>query len=272
MKHFKGRIPIWFRGDSTLLDQKKGVQRLLRNLFLKWVYKGIDKALYVGEENKKYFKAMGFKDSQLAFMPHAVDNERFAEPRQQEAMALRSELGISPDEKVILFAGKLEAKKDPELLIDAFIELNAPMVHLLIVGSGTFRERIRRKAKDNVKIHLLDFRNQSYMPVLYQACDIYCLPSKGPGETWGLAVNEAMASGRAVLVSDRVGCAADLVKPGKNGYVFRSGSDISLKENIQRMLSNDLHQPGGESKRIVEQYSFREQLNTILELVKSYLI
>jgi glycosyltransferase involved in cell wall biosynthesis len=57
------------------------------------------------------------------------------------------------------------------------------------------------------------------MPVVYRACDLFVLPS-GYGETWGLAVNEALACHRPVLVSDRVGCAPDVVKQGNNGWVF----------------------------------------------------
>ncbi len=58
------------------------------------------------------------------------------------------------------------------------------------------------------------------MPILYRLGNVFCLPSKGPGETWGLAVNEAMASSRPVIVSNKVGCAADLVSEGANGYLF----------------------------------------------------
>ena len=74
IRYFKGKIPVWFRGDSTLLNERKGVKQLLRFLFLKWVYKNIDNALYVGSANKAYFKKFGLKESQLVFVPHAIDN------------------------------------------------------------------------------------------------------------------------------------------------------------------------------------------------------
>ena len=68
----------------------------------------------------------------------------------------------------------------------------------------------------------MDFQNQSEMPKVYHSCDVLVLPSQGPGETWGLAVNEAMASGKAVLVSDKCGCYPDLVQDNINGFVFKS--------------------------------------------------
>ena len=60
------------------------------------------------------------------------------------------------------------------------------------------------------------------MPAVYRLGTIFVLPSIGANETWGLAVNEAMACGCAILVSDRVGCATDLVRNGENGYIFKA--------------------------------------------------
>jgi glycosyltransferase involved in cell wall biosynthesis len=62
------------------------------------------------------------------------------------------------------------------------------------------------------------------------------LPSKY-GETWGLVVNEAMASGLPVLVSDQCGCAAELVEDGVNGFVFDPENNLSLSYTLQKFLS-----------------------------------
>jgi glycosyltransferase involved in cell wall biosynthesis len=59
---------------------------------------------------------------------------------------------------------------------------------------------------------VLPFQNQSHMPIVYRLGDVFVLPS-AHGESWGLAVNEALACGTPVIVSDRVGCAADVVDP-----------------------------------------------------------
>jgi glycosyltransferase involved in cell wall biosynthesis len=96
------------------------------------------------------------------------------------------------------------------------------------------------------------------MPAVYLIADIFCLPSTGPGETWGLAVNEAMASGRAVLVSDRAGCAADLVMEGVNGYRFRSGDIEDLVSKLRKMLSeDDLGEMGKASREHIKGYSYQ---------------
>ena len=77
MRYFHNKIPILFRGDSTLLAEHWGPRLIVRTLFLKWVYRYIDYALFVGTNNKRYFLRHGVKETQLTFAPHAVDNERF---------------------------------------------------------------------------------------------------------------------------------------------------------------------------------------------------
>lgn len=274
MRYFKGKTPLWFRGDSTLIDEKKGFKDIARTLFLKWVYKNIDKAFYVGEANKRYFEKFGLKSEQLAFAPHAVDNSRFSHERNLEAEHLRSKLGIPSSSVLFLFAGKFEVKKNPQLLLQAFQELNLENIHLLFVGNGELEGKLKngntlRQAQDDKsgRIHFMDFQNQTQMPTVYQACDLFCLPSQGPGETWGLAVNEAMGSGKAILVSDKVGCGVDLVKNGENGYIFESNNLIDLKAKISLLLSkeNDLKGMGKASLGIIKNWSFEKQVATFLE-------
>jgi hypothetical protein len=81
LQHFHKKIPVFFRGDSTLLDEPAGfsLRKTMRRLFLKWVYRHVDTAFYTGTNNKKYFLAHGLKDDELIFAPHAVDITRFAQ-------------------------------------------------------------------------------------------------------------------------------------------------------------------------------------------------
>lgn len=274
MRYFKGKIPIWFRGDSNVLKEQSGVKLLLRSLFLKWVYLHIDKAFYVGTANKNYYLKFGLKENQLIFAPHAVDNERFALNREAESSVLRQDLNIPVDAVMVLFAGKLEPKKNPELLLQAFIDLNLPNAHLLFVGNGELEEKLRakkilRQAQDDIneRIHFLHFQNQTQMPFVYQACNLFCLPSRS--ETWGLAVNEAMACGKAILVSNKVGCAVDLVKAGINGEIFQSDNKKDLKNKLL-FLANDkarLIEMGQESNKIIQSWSFENQAKQILNLL-----
>jgi glycosyltransferase involved in cell wall biosynthesis len=271
IRHFKNKLPVYFRGDSTLLDAQKGLKALLRPVFLKWVYHHITHAFYVGSNNKAYFKKYGLNARQLSFAPHAIDNDRFGVHRTVEANKLRQSLGINPAETLILFAGKLEEKKSPQLLLDAFLTLNMPNTHLLFVGNGDLEVSLKTNAGKKNNVHFIDFHNQSLMPVVYQACDLFCLPSKGPGETWGLAVNEAMAAGKPVLVSDKCGCAVDLVVPGLTGEIFEAGSLTDMSTKLSELIFNKttLKVLGQNAKNKIAAWSFTNQTDAILNILRN---
>lgn len=264
LRYFKEKRTILFRGDSNLLDEAKGfsVKKIVRRLFLKWVYTHVDFALYAGSANKEYYIKHGLKNNQLVFAPHAIDNSRF---KQDGTTNDRIALGIPADAVIFLFAGKYEAKKNPVLLLDSFITLNNSNAHLLMVGSGELEGQLktnagRQSAALSSRIHFLPFQNQLKMPAIYKMADVFVLPSRGPGETWGLSVNEAMACGKAVLVSDKCGCATDLVEEGKNGYVFKSVDSKDLLTKMEILLSNStgVATMGNRSLQLIQSWRFEK--------------
>lgn len=270
IRYFHNKIPVLFRGDSTLLDEPEGFsfKKWVKRIFLRWVYSSVDYAFYVGSANKTYFRTLGLKDKQLLFAPHAIDNNRFrgkSDEYDMEAKKWRINLGIGEAEVVFLFAGKLTQKKDPELLIRAFIEFNNKSTKLVMVGNGELKNDLKEKYKCFPGIIFLDFQNQSVMPVVYRLGDIFVLPSKGPGETWGLAVNEAMACSRAVIVSDKCGCSVNLVRNGENGYTFRSGDVQSLKSSMELSVRN-CSGMGEKSAAIIEEWNYCATINQIKTL------
>ncbi|WP_426671938.1 glycosyltransferase family 4 protein [Mucilaginibacter sp. McL0603] len=270
IRYFKNKIPVIFRGDSTLLDEQSGFKMLLKTVLLRWIYSHVDRALYVGTNNKAYFKKYGLKEKQLSFAPHAIDNERFARNRENETKLLRKDLGLNEKDILILFAGKFEEKKSPLLLLDAFLSINKENVHLLFVGNGALEDELKLKAEENANVHFINFQNQSYMPVVYQACDLFCLSSKGPAETWGLAINEAMACQKAVLASNKVGCVVDLVIPGNNGAIFNAASfdDLVLQlNNLVEKNREGLKSMGRSSKQIINDWNFEKQAQAIEKAV-----
>ena len=234
MRYFHKKIPVLFRGDSTLLDPQPVLKKILRFIFLTWVYTHIDFALYAGSNNRDYFKFYKVPENKLVHAPHAVDNARFFDNNENnyegKAARWREHLNIKPSDTVFLFAGKLEEKKDPLLLINAFKQLQSADLHLVMAGNGPMEETLKKNAIGN--IHFIEFQNQSMMPVLYRLADCVVLPSKGPGETWGLVINESMACARPIIASDKCGCAIDLISAGLNGYVFNSRNEDDLKKKM----------------------------------------
>lgn len=286
LRAFHGRTPVLFRGDSTLTDEGRGLgaraQTLVRRGLLGWVYRHVDVALYVGQRNRDYFRAHGLGEDQLVWAPHSVENARFEDGLdghyELEAARWRSEVGIGAGDRTILFAGKLEPKKAPEVLLEAyqraFPALGEPpgeRVHLLFVGTGPLEGELRARAGSDSRVQFLGFQNQSRMPVAYRLGDVFVLPSRGPGETWGLAVNEAMVCGRPVVVADRVGCAPDLVGGGENGYVVPSGDAAVLGDALRRTLAGDLRAMGAASAKRIAEWSIPEQARQIERAVRTVL-
>ncbi|MBB5438880.1 glycosyltransferase involved in cell wall biosynthesis [Pedobacter sp. AK017] len=266
MRHFKNKLPVYFRGDSTLIDETYRLKSQIKTWYLKWVYSHINHAFFTGTQSKVYFKKYGLREQQLTFTPHAIDNQRFSVKRTEEVHELRNHLKILNGALLIVFAGKFEEKKDPELLLKAFLALKRKDLHLLFIGNGTLEQSLKKTAQADAQVHFLNFQNQQYMPVVYQACDLFCLPSKGPGETWGLAVNEAMACSKPILVSDKVGCAVDLVKSECNGAIFKSGSSDSIALHLTALLDKGkegLAQMGLHSKKIIDDWSIPAQVEAI---------
>ncbi len=241
LRYFHGKIPVLFRGDSTLLDEKRGIKQVLRRLFLKWVYRHVDVAFYVGENNRNYFLAHGLKASQLVYAPHATDNERFAEPNdlyEAQASSIRQTLGVAEADILLLFAGKFEAKKNPLYHLQLLKTIQDKRLKILFVGSGVLLPAIQAAAANDPRILLMDFQNQQLMPVIYRVADLFVLPSNGPGETWGMALNEAMASGRAIAATNKVGGTADLIEPGINGLVIDPKDDQDFMTFIELALND----------------------------------
>jgi len=123
-----------------------------------------------------------------------------------------------------------------------------------IAGHGPLRTKmeeliVRRGLQDWVE--LLGHVPYEKLPALYRAADLYLQPSVS--ETWGLAVNEAMACGLPVIVSDRCGCREDLVRDGENGFLFDPLDPEGLGKALARVRKARDRWPdmGQASRRIV---------------------
>lgn len=268
LRYFKGKIPIIFRGDSTLLQKRNGIKSLLRKIFLKWVYSHVSYAMYVGTLNKSYYQKFGLKEKNLFFGPHAIDNKRFG-LNIEERRKWRKKLGISENDILLLYAGKIDENKNVAFLARKFTSMKLEGVKLLIAGNGPSEIQLKDEFNGVSNIIFIDFQNQSNMPALYSMADIFILPSLS--ETWGLAINEAMAAGKAVLVSKNCGAAVDLVTNGINGYTFDPAIDTALKENILLMTSDKekLDEMGNASLNIIKNWSYEVNCDALERIVNS---
>ncbi len=267
-----GRAALLYRGDSHLLGPPgKGLKSALRRLVTRFLLRNVDQFLAVGSANSDYFAAHGASADRITFVPHCVDNDRFREQGSPDAgRRRRAELGIQADQTVFLFAGKFEDKKRPLDVIRAFLGVNHPSAVLVMAGAGGLEEQARVLASGDPRIRFLPFQNQTAMPGLYAAADVFVLPSYGRQETWGLAVNEAMNCGCAIIVSDHVGCAADLVHEGVNGRIVRAGDSAGLESAMRDAVSNrdQLRRWQEASRQLIQNYSYATARQGLLEALR----
>lgn len=271
MRTFKGKVPLLFRGDSTLLQNSNGFKNRLRQLALKYVYHFIDTALYAGKANYDYFKFAGLGEKQLVFMPHAVDNKRFESTAvlPDELNTLRKEFNIPADKIILLFSGKLNENKNIASLCAVVAELQQLPICLLIVGSGKLEQGLKNIFGNMNAIRFVGFQNQQRMPAFYNLANVIILPSTN--ETWGLSLNEAMAAGKVVLATDGCGAAYDLIEQGVNGFMYPANNLQELKEHICWLVKNrdKILGMGEESKRIISKYCYEQDCVALEDLMEN---
>ena len=234
---------VLIRDEQTLLHGRPWHKRLSKNIALRLLYSQAS-GLYIGEENRRYFSYYGMPDERLFSSPYCVDNAFFArlsselEPKKPQ---LQRAFGLAGDAPVILFVGKLIEKKQPLLLLDAFADVRREWpCALLLVGDGPLRPEIERRIADEEiqDVQITGFLGQTDLARAYAAADVFVLPSIRD-ETWGLVVNEALNFALPVVVSDKVGCAPDLVRQGENGYVVPAGDRRALAQAVSQLVADD---------------------------------
>jgi glycosyltransferase involved in cell wall biosynthesis len=271
-------IPVLLRAESWLRDRPRaGTQLAAKRLFFRALRHMIDGVLPIGTLNAEYWRSYFGTDVPLFPMPYAVDNDYFQQ-RSEEARAgrteLQAELGLDPSRPVILFASKLQTRKRCEDLLQAYINLSLgdgrePDPYLVIVGDGEERAALEARAAASgfSGIRFCGFRNQSELPRFFDLATVFVLPSRH--EPWGLIVNEVMNAGRAVIVSDDVGCQPDLVTDGVEGCVFPAGDVAALTSALHRVLDSPetAAAMGARALERVKSWNFEEDVRGLRQAI-----
>jgi glycosyltransferase involved in cell wall biosynthesis len=237
-------IPVIVRAESWLGDRERNERRLIaKRLFFKLLKVLVDGVMPIGTLNEEYWHHYLGVDFPQYLMPYGVDNDYFqrqADEARIKRDQLLGELKLDSARPVILFASKLQQRKRCEDLIEAYKKLSPgpgiePHPYLVIVGDGQERPALEKQAAGFSGVRFCGFRNQSVLPRFFDIATVLVLPSKH--EPWGLIVNEAMNAGKAVIVSDEVGCHPDLITNGVEGYVFPAGNVDALAGKLKMVLA-----------------------------------
>lgn len=263
---------VFFRGETHLGLSRSALKAALRRPVIGALYRWADGVLAIGQANASFYRSVGVKPQRIFAMPYTIDNDRFAAGSRLlagERTAQRAALGVEDEVPLILFAAKLQPRKRPLDLIRAAATIAAEGLpfHLVFVGSGELDEEARRLAGELAlkRVTFAGFSNQAALPAIYGASDVFVLPSDN--EPWGLAVNEAMASGLPVVVSAELGCAPDLVADGVNGFTFPAGNVEALADALRRIIRDpSLRRAMGEASRTrIARWSYAEALAGLRE-------
>lgn len=292
-------IQVWLRGESNDLAPAptSTIKRQLKRIILGQFFKRVDHFLYIGQANKRLYESYGVRPEQLHSAPYGVDNDRFA--RQADELSsqrdiLRREWNIPEAAFCVLFAGKFISKKRPHDLISAasYLQQSDPKrpLHILFAGSGELGNVLRRSCrivfeaeppstkgenriynegnngKANINASFLGFLNQTEISKAYVAADCLVLPSDHR-ETWGLVVNEAMASGLPCLASDTCGCSEDLINPIDPRLRFPMGDTNALANALVACMERPFLSI--RSREQIKKFNLSCSIDTIKQLYQS---
>ena len=238
-----GRVVV---SDSQAIDTAPSRSRKLVKSVL---VKRFHAALVGGTPHTRYLTELGFAADDCYSGCDVVDNELFATARNATGRSDCSTIRM-------LSCVRLLPRKNLLSVLEALAE--RPQWHWTIAGDGPQRTVLERRIHQLTltnRVTLLGHVDYFSLPKVFGEAQIYLQPSLS--EPWGLAVNEAMAAGLPVLVSNRCGCREDLVAQQVNGFVFDPTSAATIGAALDRAMIERERWPamGEASRKIVGQWN-----------------
>lgn len=253
-------VPIIMMSDSTYYDYPRIIWK---EYIKKQILRIISSAIVAGRDHKDYLVKLGVPVNRIFLGYDVIDNQYFTK-MSGEARKNKNDLRIKYylPERYFLTSNRFIPKKNITRLIDAYnkyykLQGNKAW-HLVILGDGELKEELQAQvsgASLESYIHFAGFKQYDQLPVYYALATAYIHASTT--EQWGLVVNEAMASGLPVLISNRCGCARDLVKHGVNGFTFDPFNTEQITQTMLKitfMDKADLVEMGKQSLEIVSHW------------------
>jgi len=229
-------IPSLLFGDSNIAgEQVRGAKAWIKKFFLGRVIRGCAAVMPCGSMGRQYFLKYGARPERIFNCPYEPDYGLIERVTPNQVQAAAARFGLAADRRRVVFSGRLTRVKRPDVVIDAFVKVagRRPDWDLLILGDGDLRTSLEARipAELRGRVVFTGFINdQETISALYRTCDVLVLPSDF--EPWALVVNEAAAAGLAIVATDKVGAAAELVRDGVNGFIFPAGNLQKLTERL----------------------------------------
>jgi D-inositol-3-phosphate glycosyltransferase len=228
-----------------------------------------------GRERDNLIRHCGAAGARIAVVPCGVDLDRF---RPLDRTAARQQIGVGPEEKLVLYVGRLAPEKSLDRLIQAVARLgHISGLRLIVVGGDGEHDAARRRMMELSRSCGIEKRvafrgrvEQRELPLFYSAADLLALPSSY--ESFGMVALEALACGTPVAAT-RVGAMEDLLRNGVNGrlaYDFRPSSLAAAIEEVLRSRTTAA-QPTEAVRRSVLPYDWSRVATDILNVYSASL-
>lgn len=228
-------------------------------------------AITGGKRQAAYMKELGFREKNMAGLYDVVGNEYFAE-QADYCRERTSRDDWQLPKRYFVYVGRLAAEKNISALIDAFAQYRerGGTLSLVLVGDGpeatALKQRVTSKGLSG-QVIFAGLKDTRQIGPYYAFADWFILPSWL--DPWGLVVNEAMAAGLPVIVSNRCGCSDDLVEEGENGYTFNpaeEGALLSVLLQTSKVTEAQRQGMARKSRTIISRYSPRLWAEEVLRI------
>jgi glycosyltransferase involved in cell wall biosynthesis len=263
------QIPFLYRSDSNIRDEShmSFIHQSVKRTIYGWWMKRASGVLSMGRLGDQFFIKYGADPHRIYRVPYWPDFDSFARVEEVGLERLRREFGLRNGRRNLLFSGRLVPEKRVDLLIDAFAAIanQRPQWDLLIVGDGVLRDELQRRVPEALRSRVTwtGFLDGPELALAYHAADVLVLPSDH--EPWALVVQEAMAAGLAVVASDVVGAAYELVTDGVSGRIFPAGDCSALQKALEDVMHDErIDAYKREATTALEAY--REQVDPVREI------
>jgi glycosyltransferase involved in cell wall biosynthesis len=268
------RVPVLFGTDGSSLQARDGAKwkALAKRYLWPWFFRTADQVIVPSTATINLMLSLGFPNEKLTMTPFVVDNLWWeSQTASLDREVIRAKWRLPADSLVVAFCGKLQPWKRPLDVLRAFAKIGTTNSFLLVAGDGPLRKDMDSEAMALSvadRVRMLGFVNQTELPSVYRASDVFVLPSEY--EPFGLVVNEAMLCKCAVAVSDRVGAGPDLVQSGITGLVFPCGDIESLAQILRHLADTPalIEQLGVAASKRMQTWSFSEHISGLLEAIE----
>jgi glycosyltransferase involved in cell wall biosynthesis len=266
-------IKIMYGTDATTVELKDGprAKRWLKPRILSFIFHRADRTFGASVAGKEYLESLGIPPERVGLLPLVVDNDWWlAHSKNVDRAAMRKNWGVPMDAPVVLFCAKLQPWKRPLDLMRAFAKTGIASAHLAIAGDGPLRDELVQEAghlEISDRVHFLGFQNQTQMPAVYGAADLFVLPSKY--DACPAVVCEAMLCGLPVVISDEIRGRREQVDEGETGYIFPCGNVDALAQILRQALTDSarLAAMGQAARRKMDLFSPSTNVKAFVELL-----